>query len=195
MPFLLILAAALAALLAPSPASAQTLGTSQYRIEWQVVNRFRFFSDAQFFKLHENAWRQYLLHVDNQGMASDERDSFIARTSVLGSEHVLNDRYIAFSTILRKNFDWRGWAARGQTRCAMIPRSGATRPAAGSMPTFRPSAMRSNCGCRGSAAHPYPRVRNANGASPASSLPCRSARSASAVATSPCPIPVAPRFR
>ena len=96
------------------PAQAQTLGTSQFRIEWQVANRFRLFRDPQLFKLHENAWRQYLLHVDNQGMASDERDAFVARTSVLGSEHVLNDRYIAFSNILRKNFDWRGWAARGQ---------------------------------------------------------------------------------
>jgi lysophospholipase L1-like esterase len=113
MPKLLLLIAVLAATFA-GPAHAQTLGTSQYKIEWQVVNRFRLFSDPQFFKLHENAWRQYLLHVDNQGMASDERDSFVARTSVLGSEHVLNDRYIAFSNILRENFDWRGWAARGQ---------------------------------------------------------------------------------
>jgi lysophospholipase L1-like esterase len=96
------------------PSDAQTLSTSQFRIEWQVANRFRLFQDPQFFKLHENAWRQYLLHVDNQGMASEERDSFVARTSVLGSEHVLNDRFIAFSNILRKNFDWRGWAARGQ---------------------------------------------------------------------------------
>lgn len=95
------------------PAGAQTLSTSQFRIEWQVTNRFRLFQDQGFFRQHENAWRQYLLHVDQQGMASDERDSFVARTSVLGSEHVLNDRYIAFSNILRKNFDWRGWAAKG----------------------------------------------------------------------------------
>ena len=113
MPRPLLLIAALLALFT-LPADAQTLGTSQFKIEWQVANRFRLFKDPQFFKLHENAWRQYLLHVDNQGMASDERDSFVARTSVIGSEHVLNDRYIAFSTILRKNFDWRGWAARGQ---------------------------------------------------------------------------------
>jgi len=110
---LLFLIAVLGAILG-GPAEAQTLGTSQFKIEWQVVNRFRLFSDPQFFKLHENAWRQYLLFVDNQGMNSDERDSFLARTSVLGSEHVLNDRYIAFSNILRENFDWRGWAARGQ---------------------------------------------------------------------------------
>lgn len=96
------------------PAEAQTLTTSQVKIEWQVTNRFRLFRDPAFFKLHENAWRQYLLHVDQQGMASDERDSFVARSSVIGSEHVLNDRFIAFSSILRQNFDWRGWAARGQ---------------------------------------------------------------------------------
>lgn len=96
------------------PAEAQTLTTSQFKLEWQVTNRFRLFQDPAFFKLHENAWRQYLLHVDQQGMASSDRDSFVARTSVIGSEHVLNDRYIAFSNILRKNFDWRGWASRGQ---------------------------------------------------------------------------------
>ncbi|MCA3554797.1 hypothetical protein [Aestuariivirga sp.] len=96
------------------PAGAQTLSTSRFKIEWQVTNRFRLFQDPAFFKLHENAWRQYLLHVDQQGMASDQRDSLVARTSVTGSERVLNDRYIAFSNILRQNFDWRGWAARGQ---------------------------------------------------------------------------------
>jgi lysophospholipase L1-like esterase len=109
---LLLAAAALSALVMPT--QAQTLSTSQFRIEWQVVNRFRLFKDPQFFRLHENAWRQYVLYVDNQNMPSDERDSFVARTSVLGSEHVLNDRYIAFSNILRQNFDWRGWAAKGQ---------------------------------------------------------------------------------
>lgn len=108
LPLIAVLFSALA-----NPAGAQTLTTSQFRIEWQVVNRFRLFQDPAFFRQHENAWRQYLLHVDQQGMASEERDSFIARTSVLGSEHVLNDRYIAFSNILRENFDWRGWAAKG----------------------------------------------------------------------------------
>jgi len=96
------------------PAGAQTLTTSQFKIEWQVTNRFRLFQDVAFFRQHENAWRQYLLHVDQQGMASDARDSFVASTSVIGAEHVLNDRFIAFSGILRQNFDWRGWAAKGQ---------------------------------------------------------------------------------
>lgn len=113
MPRLLLFIAALLSFFVP-PAESQTLSTSQFKIEWQVANRFRLFRDPAFFRQHENAWRQYLLHVDQQGMASDQRDSFVARTSVLGSEHVLNDRYIAFSNILRQNFDWRGWAARGQ---------------------------------------------------------------------------------
>ncbi len=104
--------------LLPAEVAAQALDTSQVRIEWQVVNRFRLFRDPQFFRTHENAWRQYLLHVDQQAMAQDERDAFVARSSVLGSEHVLNDRYIAFSNILRKNFDWRGWAAQaGDALC------------------------------------------------------------------------------
>jgi len=104
------------------PAEAQTLSTSQFKIEWQVTNRFRLFQDPAFFRQHENAWRQYLLHVDQQGMASDQRDSFVASTSVIGSEHVLNDRYIAFSNILRKNFDWRGWAAKGQDGLCYDPK-------------------------------------------------------------------------
>ncbi len=100
------------ALLCAVPAHAQTLDATRFRIEWQVVNRFRLFRDAPFFKQHENAWRQYLLHVDGQKMTADERDRFVARTSVLGSEHVLNDRFIAFTSIARKSFDWRGWAAK-----------------------------------------------------------------------------------
>lgn len=108
LPLIAVLISALAI-----PAGAQTLSTSQFRIEWQVSNRFRLFQDPAFFRQHENAWRQYVLHVDQQGMASEKRDSFVARTSVIGSEHVLNDRYIAFSNILRENFDWRGWAAKG----------------------------------------------------------------------------------
>ena len=92
----------------------QSLGASNFRIDWQVVNRFRLFRDAASFRLHENAWRQYLLHADGLHLAADDLQSLIARTSVLGSEHVLNDRRIAFSSILRSNFDWRGWAAKQQ---------------------------------------------------------------------------------
>ncbi len=95
-------------------ASAQTITASGFKIEWQVVNRFRYFRDPAFFRLHENAWRQYLLHVDGLKLDPEERDRLIARTSVLGSEHVLNDRNIAFTNILRKNFDWRGWASKAE---------------------------------------------------------------------------------
>lgn len=94
-------------------AHAQTLTASGFRIEWQVANRFRLFNDQDFFKLHETAWRQYLLHANQQNLPEDELQKLVARTSVLGTEHVLNDRYIAFTKILRKNFDWRGWAAQG----------------------------------------------------------------------------------
>src|SRR5258707_13183752 len=84
-------------------AEAQTLDASNFRIEWQVANRFRLFRDPEFFRMHVNAWRQYLLHVDSLNLAAEDRDAFIERTSVLGSEHVLNDRRIAFTDILRDN--------------------------------------------------------------------------------------------
>ncbi len=102
------------ALLLPALAGAraQTLDAGSVKIEWQVVNRFRLFRDAALFKSHENAWRQYLLHVENRGLAPHEKAALIGRASVLGSEHVLNDRHIAFTRLLRQNFDWRGWAAR-----------------------------------------------------------------------------------
>lgn len=96
----------------PPPAGAQTLNAIQFRIEWQVVNRFRLFREPQSFARHVTAWRQYRLHLDQQNMTPAEREAYLARTAVLGSEHVLNDRFIAFSDILRKNFDWRGWAAQ-----------------------------------------------------------------------------------
>ncbi|MGL4525443.1 MAG: hypothetical protein ACRCUC_00550, partial [Aestuariivirga sp.] len=108
-----MISALLLCLLAPEM-RAQTLNASDFRIEWKVVNRFRLFADPSFFTLHENAWRQYLLHTDGLDMDADQRAAFVARTSVLGSEHVLNDRRIAFSDVLRKNFDWRGWAARSE---------------------------------------------------------------------------------
>ena len=37
---------------------------------------------------------------------------FYYNSSVLGIEHVLNDRRIPFTNILRTKFDWHGWAAR-----------------------------------------------------------------------------------
>lgn len=94
--------------------TGQTLTTADFRIDWQVTNRFRLFRNTASFRLHENAWRQYLLHVDGLNLDADASAAFVARTSVLGAETVLNDRRIAFSSILRSNFDWRGWAARQQ---------------------------------------------------------------------------------
>ena len=110
---LLLFLAVFLALPAPA-AKAQTLNAIQFRIEWQVVNRFRLFREPQSFARHVSAWRQYQLYLDQQNMAPAAREAYLARTAVLGSEHVLNDRYIAFSNILRENFDWRGWAAREQ---------------------------------------------------------------------------------
>jgi lysophospholipase L1-like esterase len=106
---------------APPPAEAQTLNAIQFRIDWQVVNRFRLFREPQSFARHVSAWRQYQLYLDQQNMAAAEREAYLARTAVLGSEHVLNDRYIAFSGILRQNFDWRGWAAREQEALCYDP--------------------------------------------------------------------------
>src|SRR5690242_12688311 len=99
-----------------APAEAETLDSSHFKIEWQVANRFRLFRDPEFFKLHENAWLQYLFQAGRLQLSEDGRADFIGRTSVLGSEHVLNDRRVAFSDTPRKDFDWRGWAAGGETK-------------------------------------------------------------------------------
>ena len=99
-----------------APLKAQTLNTTDFQIEWKVTNRFRLFNDTSFFKLHENAWRQYLIHVNEQKISSEQKDLLVRSSSVLGSEHVLNDRYIAFSRLERSKFDWRGWAAPGAGR-------------------------------------------------------------------------------
>jgi lysophospholipase L1-like esterase len=107
-----LLVVAVACLAQTFNASAQTLNVSDYRIEWKVVNRFRLFRDEKDFRLHENAWRQYRIHVDNQPLSESEKKALIARSSVHGIERVLNDRFIAFTRTLRQNFDWRGWASR-----------------------------------------------------------------------------------
>ena len=98
--------------LLPNLAAAQTLSTSNVRINWQVENRFRLFREPASFKVHETAWRQYRIHVDNQGLDEAAKEKLLANSSVLGTEHVLNDRYIPFSRILREKYDWRGWAAK-----------------------------------------------------------------------------------
>ena len=86
-----------------TPLRAQTLNTTDFQIEWKVTNRFRLFNDPSFFKLHENAWRQYLIHVNEQNISDGQKALLVSSSSVLGSEHVLNDRYIAFSRLERSN--------------------------------------------------------------------------------------------
>ncbi len=105
------------------PAGAQTLDSSNFTIEWQVANRFRLFRDAAFFKLHENAWREYLFHASRLKLSEDGRADYVSRTSVLGSEHVLNDRRVAFTDTPRKDFDWRGWAAESEGKLCYDPES------------------------------------------------------------------------
>jgi lysophospholipase L1-like esterase len=95
-------------------AQAQMLTAANVKIEWKVENRFRLFRDAADFTTHETAWRQYKIHVDGQPLPPEERAALVATTSVLGSEHVLNDRFIPFTAHLRSKYDWRGWAARQQ---------------------------------------------------------------------------------
>jgi lysophospholipase L1-like esterase len=91
---------------------AQVLTASNVTIEWKVVNRFRLFRDPAMFKTHESAWQQYLIHVRNRALGVEAERRLIAQTSILGTEHVLNDRYIPFSRILRSKYDSRGWAAQ-----------------------------------------------------------------------------------
>lgn len=92
------------------------LTTSNVRIEWKVENRFRLFREAAEFKMHESAWRQYVIHAENQEHEADARAALVATTSVIGTEHVLNDRYIPFTEHLRSKYDWRGWAAAQQDK-------------------------------------------------------------------------------
>ncbi len=103
-------------LFASLPASSQEerklLTSSNVQIEWKVTNRFRLFRDADAFRVHERAWQQYNIHVDQNRVAAEGRARFVNTTSVLGSEHVLNDRYISFSRILRRNYEHTGWAAK-----------------------------------------------------------------------------------
>ena len=93
-------------------AQAQTITAANVQIEWKVVNRFRLFRDAESFGVHERAWRQYLIHIDQKENDPEARQRLINQTSVIGTEHVLNDRYIPFTRILRTKYDPLGWAAR-----------------------------------------------------------------------------------
>jgi hypothetical protein len=93
-------------------AEAQTITTSNVKIEWKVANRFRLFRDPETFAAHEKAWRQYLIHIDSAQKDEATRQRLRNTTSVIGTEHVLNDRYIPFTRILRRNYEPSGWAAR-----------------------------------------------------------------------------------
>ena len=106
-----VLAFLVLAILAAASAQAEILTTANVKIEWKVVNRFRFFRDPDLFKLHETAWRQYGQHVNAHSSSAQEFSRLYAESSVLGTEHMLNDRRIPFTDILRSKFDWRGWAA------------------------------------------------------------------------------------
>jgi lysophospholipase L1-like esterase len=99
---------------------AQSLGGA-FQIEWKVANRFRFFDDPALFRMHDVAWRQYMLKLGSLDYEAETKERLAQQTAVLGSEHVLNDRYIAFSNILRTRYDWRGWAARSDGRTCWDP--------------------------------------------------------------------------
>ncbi len=94
-----------------APAWGETLTSSNVQITWKVSNRFRLFRDPNIFKQQELAWRQYGQHVNQHSGSSEDSAMFYYNSSVLGTEHVLNDRRIPFTNILRTKFDWRGWAA------------------------------------------------------------------------------------
>ena len=90
---------------------AEVLTTSNVQIEWHVTNRFRFFRDEEYFNQQVQAWREYGQHVTTRNASQKENETYFANTAVLGIEHVLNDRRIPFTNILRSKFNWQGWAS------------------------------------------------------------------------------------
>ncbi len=99
-------------LLLTTVARAEVLTTSNVQIEWHVINRFRFFRNEALFKQQEEAWREYGQHVATRNASPHDNAAYYANTSVLGTEHVLNDRRIPFTNILRTKFNWQGWASK-----------------------------------------------------------------------------------
>ena len=95
-----------------APAQAETLTSSNVQITWKVANRFRLFRDPDIFKKQEQAWREYGQHLNARSGSSEDAALLYYNGSVLGSEHMLNDRRIPLTKILRTKFDWRGWAAK-----------------------------------------------------------------------------------
>ena len=94
-----------------APALADTLTSSNVQITWKVVNRFRLFRDPDLFKQQELAWREYGQHLNARSGSGEDSALLYYNSSVLGTEHMLNDRRIPFTKILRTKFDWHGWAA------------------------------------------------------------------------------------
>ena len=88
------------------------------------------FRDAETFQSHERAWRQYLIHVNQKETDPEARQRLIDTTSVIGSEHVLNDRYIPFTAFCAPSTI----RSVGPHRKLMTPagtrKSASTRPAA-----------------------------------------------------------------
>ena len=116
-------------------ADAQTITAANVKMEWKVVNRFRLFRDSKTFQEHENAWRQYKIHVDGAAPDDATKQRLMETTSVIGTEHVLNDRYIPFTRHLRTKYDPMGWAARQVDDTCWSPKD-RTYSACGSVETY-----------------------------------------------------------
>ncbi|HEY4995902.1 MAG TPA: hypothetical protein VII21_06365, partial [Aestuariivirga sp.] len=106
-----------------APAQAEVLTSGNVQITWKVVNRFRFFRDPAVFQEQEHAWREYASRVAPRSGNADDAGNLLASSSVLGTEHVLNDRFIPFTDELRRGFDWRGWAARATDKTCYDPKT------------------------------------------------------------------------
>ena len=106
-----------------SPTQAEVLTSGNVQITWKVVNRFRFFHDPAVFEEQERAWREYASRLAPRSGNADDTGNLLAITSVLGTEHVLNDRFIPFTNELRRGFDWRGWAARATDKTCYDPKT------------------------------------------------------------------------
>jgi len=110
-------------LLSLGPAQAEVLTSGNVQINWKVVNRFRFFRDPAIFQEQERAWLEYAHRLAPRSGNKDDTGNLLASSSVLGTEHVLNDRFIPFTEQLRKDFDWRGWAARATNKTCYDPKT------------------------------------------------------------------------
>ncbi len=113
----------IALLLSLAPAQADILNSGNVQITWKVVNRFRFFRDSNVFQEQERAYRDYARRLAPRSGNNEDTGNLLASSSVLGTEHVLNDRFIPFTDQLRKDFDWRGWAARATDKTCYDPKT------------------------------------------------------------------------